>query len=146
MKKAYAIIGSAYGDEGKGLITDYLAASDDSNTLVIRFNGGAQAGHTVQRPNGCGWHVVGDEAPRACWSEPAAGFNTNANAVPRQARRARGANRGWHDAAAPPQRDRCAAVAPDGQAAPIGNRAFQRVVLLGGQLGQPGTTGHRCWW
>ena len=46
------VIGANYGDEGKGLITDYLAALDDSNTLVVRFNGGAQAGHTVQRPNG----------------------------------------------------------------------------------------------
>ncbi len=51
--KAAVVIGANYGDEGKGLITDYLAALDDSsNTLVIRFNGGAQAGHTVQRPDG----------------------------------------------------------------------------------------------
>lgn len=44
-----AVIGSHYGDEGKGLITDYLA-SHHKNTLVIRFNGGAQAGHTVITP------------------------------------------------------------------------------------------------
>jgi len=50
--KAAVVIGANYGDEGKGLITDYLAALNNSNTLVIRFNGGAQAGHTVQRPNG----------------------------------------------------------------------------------------------
>ena len=49
---AAVVIGANYGDEGKGLITDYLAARNPSNTLVIRFNGGAQAGHTVQRPNG----------------------------------------------------------------------------------------------
>lgn len=50
--EAAVVIGANYGDEGKGLITDYLAALDRSNTLVIRFNGGAQAGHTVQRPHG----------------------------------------------------------------------------------------------
>jgi adenylosuccinate synthase len=50
--KAAVVIGANYGDEGKGLITDYLASLDSADTLVIRFNGGAQAGHTVQRPNG----------------------------------------------------------------------------------------------
>jgi adenylosuccinate synthase len=48
--KAFAIIGSSYGDEGKGLMTDYICsqyAPDDS--LVIRYNGGAQAGHNVVR-------------------------------------------------------------------------------------------------
>lgn len=52
MRKAAVVIGANYGDEGKGLITDYLAAQSQSNTVVIRFNGGAQAGHTVQRPDG----------------------------------------------------------------------------------------------
>lgn len=46
MTKAYAVIGSAYGDEGKGLFTDYLSNKVDSS-IVVRFNGGAQAGHTV---------------------------------------------------------------------------------------------------
>lgn len=50
--EAAVVIGANYGDEGKGLITDYLAALDHSNTLVVRFNGGAQAGHTVQTPSG----------------------------------------------------------------------------------------------
>lgn len=50
--KVAVVIGANYGDEGKGLITDYLAAADGLNTLVVRFNGGAQAGHTVQRPDG----------------------------------------------------------------------------------------------
>lgn len=44
----YAVIGSGYGDEGKGLITDYLAIPD---SIVIRYNGGAQAGHTVTTEN-----------------------------------------------------------------------------------------------
>jgi len=51
MKKIYAVVGSNYGDEGKGLMVDYLA-SESSSPLVIRFNGGAQAGHTVQTSEG----------------------------------------------------------------------------------------------
>jgi adenylosuccinate synthase len=39
-----AVIGAGFGDEGKGLTTDYFSSPD---SLVIRFNGGAQAGHTV---------------------------------------------------------------------------------------------------
>lgn len=52
MKTAKVIIGANFGDEGKGLMTDYLASKDASNTLVVRFNGGCQAGHTVQTPDG----------------------------------------------------------------------------------------------
>lgn len=51
-KRAKAIIGAGYGDEGKGLLTDALAAQDPSNTVVVRFNGGAQAGHTVTLADG----------------------------------------------------------------------------------------------
>jgi adenylosuccinate synthase len=43
------VIGANYGDEGKGMIVDYLSRPD---MLVVRFNGGAQAGHTVARPDG----------------------------------------------------------------------------------------------
>ncbi|MDO5573538.1 MAG: adenylosuccinate synthetase [bacterium] len=43
----YSVIGSNYGDEGKGLATDYLA-SRSGKVLVVRHNGGAQAGHTVE--------------------------------------------------------------------------------------------------
>lgn len=46
-KKAIAIIGANFGDEGKGQMTDYQASINE-NPIVIRFNGGAQAGHTVQ--------------------------------------------------------------------------------------------------
>lgn len=38
------VIGSQWGDEGKGKIVDYLAATSD---FVIRFNGGNNAGHTI---------------------------------------------------------------------------------------------------
>lgn len=51
MKEVYAVIGAGYGDEGKGLLTDYLS-SLGKKSLVIRFNGGAQAGHTVVSPDG----------------------------------------------------------------------------------------------
>ncbi|SLM28908.1 Adenylosuccinate synthetase [Desulfamplus magnetovallimortis] len=40
------VIGANFGDEGKGLFTDYLCRKS-SNPLVIRFSGGQQAGHTV---------------------------------------------------------------------------------------------------
>lgn len=50
---AHAIIGSNHGDEGKGLITDYYARRcSPRGTLVVRYNGGAQAGHTVQTQDG----------------------------------------------------------------------------------------------
>lgn len=48
----HAVIGAGYGDEGKGLMTDKLAARAPGGTLVIRFNGGAQAGHTVALGDG----------------------------------------------------------------------------------------------
>ncbi len=41
-----AIIGAGFGDEGKGLFTDYLCRNAEQ-PLVIRFSGGQQAGHTV---------------------------------------------------------------------------------------------------
>jgi len=54
--KAVAIIGAMYGDEGKGLMTDYichqLQKSEGRNGLVVRFQGGAQSGHTVVTPEG----------------------------------------------------------------------------------------------
>ncbi len=40
------VIGLGFGDEGKGLVTDYLCCSA-RQPLVIRFSGGQQAGHTV---------------------------------------------------------------------------------------------------
>lgn len=49
MKTANVVIGANFGDEGKGLMTDYYAAQAES--VVVRFNGGAQAGHTVVTPD-----------------------------------------------------------------------------------------------
>ncbi|SEG20490.1 Adenylosuccinate synthetase [Eubacterium ruminantium] len=39
-----AIVGANWGDEGKGKITDMLAEDSD---IIIRFQGGANAGHTI---------------------------------------------------------------------------------------------------
>ena len=39
-----AIVGANWGDEGKGKITDMLAQDAD---IIIRFQGGANAGHTI---------------------------------------------------------------------------------------------------
>ncbi len=41
----YTIIGTQWGDEGKGKIVDWLASKVD---LVVRFQGGNNAGHTIQ--------------------------------------------------------------------------------------------------
>ena len=44
-----AIVGANWGDEGKGKITDMLAQESD---IIIRFQGGANAGHTIVNPYG----------------------------------------------------------------------------------------------
>lgn len=45
------IIGLGYGDEGKGLATDYLSRRA-VHPVVVRFSGGHQAGHTVVASSG----------------------------------------------------------------------------------------------
>ena len=50
MTTAQAVIGLGFGDEGKGLVTDYLCSKAD-NPIVVRYSGGQQAGHTVVRDN-----------------------------------------------------------------------------------------------
>src|SRR3954463_9582657 len=51
-----AIVGAQWGDEGKGKITDLLAERAD---VVIRFQGGNNAGHTIVR-EGVTWkfHLI----------------------------------------------------------------------------------------
>ena len=39
-----AVVGANWGDEGKGKITDMLSESAD---IIVRFQGGANAGHTI---------------------------------------------------------------------------------------------------
>ena len=47
----YAVVDLGYGDAGKGTIVDWLCANEPVRA-VIRFNGGAQAGHNVVTPDG----------------------------------------------------------------------------------------------
>jgi adenylosuccinate synthase len=51
-----AVIGAQWGDEGKGKVVDLLA---QEASLVVRFSGGDNAGHTVVNPCGkFGLHLV----------------------------------------------------------------------------------------
>lgn len=59
-----AIVGANWGDEGKGKITDMLAAKSD---IVIRFQGGANAGHTI----------INDYGKFALHLLPSGSFNSN---------------------------------------------------------------------
>lgn len=45
---AVVLVGAQWGDEGKGKITDFLAEKAD---CVVRFQGGSNAGHTVEVAN-----------------------------------------------------------------------------------------------
>lgn len=49
------VIGASYGDEGKGLMTDYFCRQANESgkaCLTVLHNGGAQRGHTVSERNG----------------------------------------------------------------------------------------------
>ncbi|MEQ1503809.1 MAG: adenylosuccinate synthetase, partial [Myxococcota bacterium] len=50
-RAAWAVVDLGFGDAGKGTTTDYLVRAHDAR-LVVRFNGGAQAGHTVVLADG----------------------------------------------------------------------------------------------
>ena len=49
--RTIAVIGKNFGDEGKGFTCSCLASSL-KNALIIKHNGGGQAGHTVEDPEG----------------------------------------------------------------------------------------------
>ena len=51
MIRAWIVVDLGCGDQGKGSITDFLVR-DQGARLVIRANGGAQAGHRVVTPDG----------------------------------------------------------------------------------------------
>jgi len=59
-----AIVGACWGDEGKGKITDMLA---DKADIVIRFQGGSNAGHTI----------INDYGKFALHQMPSGVFNPN---------------------------------------------------------------------
>lgn len=55
MRTAKIVIGANFGDEGKGLMTDYFASEAEEqrkSCLVVCHNGGSQKGHTVVSPSG----------------------------------------------------------------------------------------------
>lgn len=51
MSRAWVVVDLAFGDAGKGTITDFLVRETNAK-LVVRFNGGAQAGHNVVTSDG----------------------------------------------------------------------------------------------
>lgn len=54
-KNVKVVIGANFGDEGKGLMTDYFchqSALRGENCIVVCHNGGAQRGHTADTPEG----------------------------------------------------------------------------------------------
>lgn len=53
MKEIKVVIGANFGDEGKGLMTDYFCGRLGGRVLNVRFNGTSQAGHTVIRDGRC---------------------------------------------------------------------------------------------
>jgi adenylosuccinate synthase len=50
-KRAFVVSDLGFGDAGKGTVTDFLARRFPVHA-VVRFNGGAQAGHNVVTPDG----------------------------------------------------------------------------------------------
>ena len=63
-----AIVGANWGDEGKGKITDMLAQEAD---IVIRFQGGSNAGHTI----------INDYGKFALHLLPSGAFNPNTTCI-----------------------------------------------------------------
>ena len=63
-----AVVGANWGDEGKGKITDMLAQEAD---IVVRFQGGANAGHTI----------VNKYGKFALHSLPSGVFNENTTSI-----------------------------------------------------------------
>lgn len=49
-ERAWIVVDLGFGDAGKGLVTDFLVRK--GARTVVRFNGGAQAGHNVVTPDG----------------------------------------------------------------------------------------------
>ena len=46
------VVGANYGDEGKGLATDFFARNASGKCLNVLYNGGPQRGHTVELKGG----------------------------------------------------------------------------------------------
>ncbi len=50
-REAHLVVDLGFGDAGKGTLTDWLVRRHGAR-LVVRFNGGAQAGHNVVTEDG----------------------------------------------------------------------------------------------
>lgn len=50
-KNAFIVVGLGYGDEGKGLATDFLCLHNPES-IVVKYNGGHQSGHCVITKDG----------------------------------------------------------------------------------------------
>ena len=50
-RRAFVVVDLGFGDSGKGLLTDFLVRRTGAK-LVVRYNGGAQAGHNVVTDDG----------------------------------------------------------------------------------------------
>jgi adenylosuccinate synthase len=48
MKNIQIILGTVFGDEGKGITTDYKCSINPYSSIVVRFSAGQQAGHNVK--------------------------------------------------------------------------------------------------
>ena len=69
MGKSHVIVcGLGYGDEGKGSVTDYLCSTGQYHT-VVRYNGGANAGHNVVSPSGRRHHKFSQFGAGAFWPD-----------------------------------------------------------------------------
>ena len=52
MQNVKVIIGASYGDEGKGLATDFFGLREKGDVINVLTNGGPQRGHTVELSDG----------------------------------------------------------------------------------------------
>ena len=52
MQKIKIVSGASYGDEGKGLASDFFASESSGKTVNVLTNGGPQRGHTVELEDG----------------------------------------------------------------------------------------------
>lgn len=72
--KVHVVIGSGFGDEGKGSLVNHLSKTSNSKQLLIcRLNGGNQAGHTIRTQKGdlhvCSALSAGFEYGKTYWGE-----------------------------------------------------------------------------
>ncbi len=74
MNQAFLTVDLGFGDAGKGSIVDYLVRTQDAHT-VIRYNGGAQAGHRVVERRSDG--TLGDHVFAQFGSGTLAGASTH---------------------------------------------------------------------